>query len=139
MAAIPLPDAAEGAEMVEINTTPLIDVLLVLLIMLIVTIPVQTHAVRLDLPLVPPPAAPPPAVVTIDIGADGIILWNRQPVDNGALAARLAVAAADPGRPELHVRPHKAVAYRHVAAVLAAAQRLGVTKIGIVAGEGVEP
>jgi biopolymer transport protein ExbD len=135
-------DGDDDAEvMVEINTTPLIDVLLVLLVMLIITIPMQTHAVRLDLPSGPPPvAAVPPAVVTLDIAADGAIRWNQQFVaDRDTLEARLRAAAALTVQPELHLRPSKAVPYKAVAAVLAAAQRSGITKVGIVGGTGVDP
>lgn len=134
-------DYGDQAEAVaEINTTPLIDVLLVLLVMLIVTIPIQTHAVRLDLPSGPPPPAPPPAVVDIDIAASGAVSWNGEAVAVGeALDADLRAAAAAPVQPELHIRPNAAVPYRYVVAVLAAAQRSGVIKIGIVGGAGVDP
>ena len=121
----------------EINTTPLIDVMLVLLIMLIITIPVQTHAVKLDMPTgaVVLPAAPP-EVVRVDIDFDGTILWDGQAVpDRSALEARLAQAAARPIQPEFHVRPNKLTTYKYVAEVLSSAQRLGVTKIGIVGNE----
>ena len=120
----------------EINTTPLIDVMLVLLIMLIVTIPIQTHAVKLDMPSGPPPAAaPPPVVVSIEITAEGIVHWNQDTVADGAdLSQRLAAAASMPTQPEMHVRPDKHVAYGHVAAVLAAIQRAGLSRLGIING-----
>lgn len=124
---------------VDINTTPLIDVMLVLLIMLIITIPVQTHAVKLDMPTgAPPPtdAAPPP-VVEILIDFDGTITWNGQVVpDHQTLEYRLQNEAVKPEiQPEVHVRPNKLAKYKTVAEVLAAAQRLGVTKIGIIGNE----
>src|SRR5499427_6823244 len=95
--------------MVEMNTTPLIDVMLVLLVMLIITIPVQLHAVNMNMPVgTPPPPTKEPVVVTIDIDFDGTILWNGVPVgDRGALQAKMAEAAAQPDQPEVHVRPNK--------------------------------
>ena len=120
---------------VEINTTPLIDVMLVLLIMLIITIPVQTHAVKLDMPTgAPPPVTEvKPEVVRIDIDFDGTILWNGAVVADGqALDDRLRAVAAQDTQPEIHIRPNKLTTYKYVAQVLSAAQRLGATKIGIV-------
>jgi biopolymer transport protein ExbD len=126
---------SEPDVMVEINTTPLIDVMLVLLIMLIVTIPIQLHAVNLNMPSgTPPPAAP--QIVTIDIDFDGTVLWNGEMLpDRQALEAHLAKAAALPEQPEVHIKPNKLVQYKAVAGVLASAQRLGVTKLGIVGQE----
>ena len=122
--------------MVDMNTTPLIDVMLVLLIMLIITIPIQTHAVKLDLPAGnPPPPPAPPEVVTVDVDFDGTILWNDQVVDRQGLDARIATAAAQPVQPELHLRPNKLVTYKYVAAVMADAQRLGLTKLSLVGNE----
>jgi biopolymer transport protein ExbD len=130
--------SGDPEEMVDINTTPLIDVMLVLLIMLIITIPIQTHAVKMNMPTGnPPPTDVQPEVVRIDIDFDGTILWNGEIVaDSAALDQKLReVAAAQPQQPEVHLRPNKLVTYRTVAAVMAAAQRLGVTKIGLVGGE----
>ena len=123
--------------LVDINTTPLIDVMLVLLIMLIITIPVQLHAVKLDMPAGnPPPPAKPPAVVRIDIGADSGVRWNGEPLPTPvALESRLAAAATEADQPELHVRPDKAASYGTVASVMAAVQRNGLHKIGIVGSE----
>jgi len=122
---------------VEINTTPLIDVMLVLLIMLIITIPIQTHAVKLDMPTgTPPVVTVQPEVVNIDVDFDGTILWNSQVVaDRPALEAKLQGLAAAPTQAEVHLRPNKLVNYKYVAEVLASAQRLGVTKIGLVGAE----
>jgi biopolymer transport protein ExbD len=130
-------DAGDADVVAEINTTPLIDVMLVLLIMLIVTIPIQTHAVKLDMPSVTAakPAAPPP-VVRIDVDFDGTVLWDGQVLaDREALEARLRGVAAQPDQPELHLRPNKLATYKFVSAVLSSAQRLGVTRIGIVGNE----
>ena len=123
--------------MVDINTTPLIDVMLVLLIMLIITIPIQLHSVNLNMPAGnPPPPTKEPVVVTIDIDFDGTVLWNGEALpDRATLEAKLAEAAAIPDQPEVHIRPNKLVEYKSVAAVLASAQRLGVTKLGMVGNE----
>jgi biopolymer transport protein ExbD len=127
----------EPQVMVDINTTPLIDVMLVLLIMLIITIPVQTHAVKLDLPRADaPPVKVLPTVDEVDIDFDGTILWNGTVLPTRqALEAQLSDLAAQPDQPELHIRPDKLAGYKYVAEVLATAQRLGVQKIGIVGYE----
>ncbi len=127
--------------MMDINTTPLIDVMLVLIIMLIITIPVQLHSVNLNLPQgKPPQPALPPVVVTVDIDATGAVLWNGEAVpDRPALEAHMRAAAAQPNQPEVHLRPNKAADYGVVAMVLASAQRLGVTKLGMVGNEQFAP
>jgi biopolymer transport protein ExbD len=127
----------EPEVMIEMNTTPLIDVMLVLIIMLIITIPVQLHSVNLNMPAgTPPPPTKPPVVVTIDVDFDGTVLWNGEALaDQRALDERLVQAAAQTDQPEVHLRPNKLVAYKNVAAVMASAQRLGVTKLGIVGNE----
>ena len=123
--------------MVDINTTPLIDVMLVMLIMLIITIPIQTHAVKLNMPVgKPPPTTTQPQVVTIDVDFDGTIIWNGEQLSSRPeLEARMRAAAAMAEQPEIHLRPNKLVKYRNVAMVMASAQRLGLTKIGIVGHE----
>ena len=129
--------SSDPGVMIEINTTPLIDVLLVLLVMLIITIPIQRHEVSLDLPGAAPPSLSTPVdVVTINVDFDGTVSWNNQVVpDQAALERNLrAVAAAKP-QPEVHVRPNKLVPFKHVAAILASAHRLDVTKIGLVGNE----
>ena len=128
---------ADPDVMVDINTTPLIDVMLVLLIMLIITIPIQTHAVKLNMPVgKPPPTTTQPQVVTIDVDFDGTIIWNGEQLSSRPdLEARMRAAAAMAEQPEIHLRPNKLVKYRNVAMVMASAQRLGLTKIGIVGHE----
>jgi len=123
--------------MMEINTTPLIDVMLVLIIMLIITIPIQTHAVKLNMPVGnPPPPAKPPVVVQIDVDFDGTILWNGEILPTREeLETRLKAAASEAEQPEVHLRPNKLAQYKSVALVMASAQRLGVTKLGIVGNE----
>jgi biopolymer transport protein ExbD len=127
----------EPEVMMDINTTPLIDVMLVLLIMLIITIPIQTHAVKLNMPIAKPPATPvQPQVVTIDIDFDGTIIWNGETVTGRPdLENRMRGAAAMQDQPEIHLRPNKLVKYRNVAMVMASAQRLGLTKVGIIGHE----
>jgi biopolymer transport protein ExbD len=132
--------SAKGADpepMMEMNMTPLIDVLLVLIIMLIITIPKQNHSVNLNMPV--GPSSPPvtePVVVTIDVDFDGTILWDGQIVpDRGTLEQKLSQVAAQPEQPEVHLRPNKLVEYKYVAGVMASAQRLGVNKIGMVGNE----
>jgi biopolymer transport protein ExbD len=129
--------SGEPEVVVDINTTPLIDVMLVLLIMLIITIPVQTHAVKLDMPAGNPPPPPvPPVVVDIVVDFDGTIFWNGQVVpDKPTLEADLRQIAAQDPQPEVHLSPNKLVTYKFVALVMASAQRLGVTKIGLVGNE----
>ena len=123
--------------LVDINTTPLIDVMLVLLVMLIITIPIQLHAVNLNMPLGnPPPPLTPPEVVKIDVDPTNTVYWNGEAVPNReALEQMLMAAAAQPEQPELHLRPDKNSRYEVVAGVMASAQRLGLTKIGIVGSE----
>jgi len=129
--------SGEPEVMVDINTTPLIDVMLVLLIMLIITIPIQLHAVNLNLPAGnPPPPLTPPEVVQLDIDFDGTVVWNGEALPSrAAMEAKMQTAVAQSVQPEVHIRPNKLVAYRSVAAVMASAQRLGLTKIGIVGNE----
>ncbi|MEO8186528.1 MAG: biopolymer transporter ExbD [Burkholderiaceae bacterium] len=121
----------------DINTTPLIDVMLVLLVMLIITIPIQLHSVNLNMPIgTPPPPLEEPVVITVDVDFDGTIYWNGEILaGKPALEERLVAAAAMPVQPEVHLRPNKLAEYRDVAMVMAAAQRLGVVKLGLVGNE----
>lgn len=127
----------EDDVMVEMNTTPLIDVMLVLIIMLIITIPIQTHAVKLDMPQAnnPPAETVEPVVIKVDVDFDGTIIWNNTPVNGEQLVGYLQQAARQEPQPELHLRPNKLAKYDVVAKVLAMAQRVGVTNIGIVGNE----
>ncbi len=129
-------DSKEPGVMIDINTTPLIDVMLVLIIMLIITIPIQLHSVNLNMPAGNPPPTSPPEVVRIDVDFDGTVLWNGAAVeDRAALEAKMQAAAAQAVQPEIHLRPNKLVSYKSVAAVMASAQRLGLTKIGLIGAE----
>jgi biopolymer transport protein ExbD len=128
----------DGEVLVDINTTPLIDVMLVLLIMLIITIPIQTHAVKLNMPVPNPNQTPPtpPTVIEIAVDFDGTIGWNNEIVkDRADLETRLYRLTLMPDQPEVHLQPNKLAPYKYVAEVMAEAQRLGVTKIGIVGNE----
>jgi biopolymer transport protein ExbD len=124
---------AEAAPMMDINMTPLIDVLLVLLVMFIITIPVMTHAVKLDMPR--PTNAPQDNVLPVVINLDGTVLWNGTPVTVESLDTYFRREAANDPQPELHIRPNKRASYDVVARVLAAAQRNGLLKIGFVGNE----
>jgi biopolymer transport protein ExbD len=128
---------AEPELIVDVNTTPLIDVMLVLLVMLIITIPIQLHSVNLNMPVGnPPPPAVLPEVVKIDIDEKGVVFWQGVALaDSAELQARLREAAAQSVHPELHLRPNKLAKYGVVANVMASAQRLGLTKVGIVGNE----
>src|SRR5512137_2089929 len=122
--------------MMEMNMTPLIDVLLVLLVMFIITIPVMTHAVKLDMPRATnAPQQTTPVVINIEIDFDGTVLWNGSAVTVDDLDAYFRREAANEPQPELHIRPNKRAQYDVVARVLAAAQRNGLKKIGFVGNE----
>ena len=126
--------------MVEMNTTPLIDLMLVLIVMLIMSLPPQTHAVKLDMPVTDstPPDIPPP-VIDIVVDFDGSIYWNSELVTSSPqLQGYLRSAANAEPRPEIHLKPNKLAKYDSVAKVLATAQRLGVKNIGILGNEALE-
>jgi len=127
----------EPEVMMDVNTTPLIDVMLVLIVMLIITIPIQLHTINLDMP--PPSKTPPlkePVVHEVFIDFDGTLSWDgvAQP-GIAAVSAKLAEVAAEPDQSEVHIKPNKLVDYGAVAAVMASAQRLGVKKMGMVGNE----
>ncbi len=124
---------APGQPMAEINVTPLVDVMLVLLVIFIITAPLLARALKLDLPQADaPPAAMQPQTIQLAIDAAGSLRWNTEPVASDEFAARLAAAARQSPQPELHLAADKAVRYEHVAAVLAAAQQAGLKQIGFV-------
>ncbi len=117
----------------EINMIPLIDVMLVLLIVFIITVPVMKHSVNVDLPRASSqPSEDKPDAVRLSIDADGLYHWNETPVDDAALRERLDAAARQVPPPELHIRGDKAARYERVAQAMAAAQSAGVTRIGFV-------
>jgi biopolymer transport protein ExbD len=122
--------------MCEMNTTPLIDVMLVLLVTLILSLPVQTHAVKLDMPpppVNPPPPPPvPPEIIDLEVDFDGTIAWNGQVMDLAELDRQFRPAAVKDPQPEIHFRPDRRARYDVVAKVLATAQRNRMTKIGFV-------
>ena len=121
----------------DINTTPLIDVMLVLLIMLIITIPVQLHSINLDMPTgTPPPAIKKPTIVRIEIDARNVVHWNEKTLtDRAELDTLLQLASQQQPQPEVHIKPQGKAKYEAVAGVLASAQRNGLTKLGIVGSE----
>ena len=125
----------ENEVMVEMNTTPLIDVLLVLLVMLIITIPIQTHAVKLDMP--PPNTTPPPTppqVIDINVDFDGTVYWNNSPVSMSQLDGYFYQEGQKEigAQSEIHITANRLAKYDTVAKVMADAQRRGITKMGIV-------
>ncbi|WAC70763.1 biopolymer transporter ExbD [Roseateles sp. SL47] len=127
----------EPETMLDVNTTPLIDVMLVLLVMLIITIPIQLHSVNLDMP---PPSKntppEPPVVHEVAIDFDGTVLWDGVALaSNAALESKLSEVVAIPDQPEVHIKPNKLAEYGYVAAVMASAQRLGVKKMAMVGNE----
>ncbi len=127
----------EPEPMVEMNTTPLIDVMLVLLIMFIITIPVQLHSINMNMP--PPSQVKPPVepeVVKIDIDAQSQVYWNGELVpDRNTLIAKMQAASKQEVQPEIHIRPDKNANYATVAFVMANSQRLGLVKMGILGHE----
>jgi biopolymer transport protein ExbD len=127
----------EPEVMMEINTTPLIDVMLVLLIMLIITIPAQLHSVNLDLPVAAPLTKKvEPVVIKIEVDANNQITWNGKALaSREELQSKLQEASQREPQPELHVRSHAKAKYETTMAVMANAQRLGLKKLGIVGAE----
>jgi len=127
---------SDGEVMCDINTTPLIDVMLVLLVTLIVSLPIMTHAVKLDMPdprHPPPPQDQRPEVIDIEVDFDGTVVWNGTPVSNmDQLEGYFHTEAEKTPQPEIHMRPDRRVKYDFVAKVLAAAQRNRMKKIGFV-------
>jgi biopolymer transport protein ExbD len=119
--------------MADINVTPLVDVMLVLLVIFIITAPLLSYAIKLDLPNDPAPASEPaPATVRLSIDAAGAVYWDGDPVADAELAARMAAAAKTTTLPEIHLRADKATRYERIAFVLSTAQQAGLAKIGFV-------
>ena len=125
--------ASSSPDVAEINMIPLIDVMLVLLVIFIITAPLLTHAVKIDLPVAASaPDAPRPDTIALSIKANGSVYWNDEPVDAAAWQSQMQRAAAHTPQPEIHIRADQDVAYRHVATVMADAARAGLTKLGFV-------
>jgi biopolymer transport protein ExbD len=127
---------SSGGPMCDINTTPLIDVMLVLLVTLIISLPIMTHAVKLDMPQSNNPPPPPdkrPEVIELEIDFDGTVVWNGTVVQNvGQLEGYFREESTKEPQPEIHLRPDRRAKYDYVAKVLAAAQRNRMKKIGFV-------
>lgn len=122
--------------MMDINTTPLIDVMLVLLVMLIITIPIQLHAVNLDMPVgTPPSSATPPPKLQIDIDDRSVVHWQGVPVSASELDDKMSLVSAMTPQPEVHLRPHKDCQYTVFANVLATSKRKGLTKMAVIGHE----
>jgi biopolymer transport protein ExbD len=117
----------------EINMTPMVDVMLVLLIIFIITVPVMKHAVNIDLPQASNvPQVAKPETVRLSVDAAGDYYWNENKVTDAALQLQLKAAATQNPQPELHIRGDKAVRYERVATAMAAAQQAGIKKIGFI-------
>ncbi|CAN5585229.1 biopolymer transporter ExbD [soil metagenome] len=117
----------------EINMTPLVDVMLVLLIIFIITVPVMKHSVNIDLPRATnQPQDAKPETIRLSVDADGSYFWNETKVDDATMERQLQAASKQNPQPELHIRGDKAVRYERVAQAMAAAQRAGVHKIGFI-------
>ena len=127
-----VPPKGDFAPIATINTTPLVDVMLVLLIMFIMIIPVVSHKVPIDLPGGPPPPGVPPPIHRLDIDAAGALRWDGAAIPPASLPARLRAFAADPARPVLHLDTDGEARYERVDQVLAQIRRAGVTRMGFV-------
>src|SRR5450830_1431514 len=128
--------SGEPEVMMEINTTPLIDVMLVLLVMLIITIPIQLHSVNLEMPVGTPPTNNiKPEKVQIDIDGKSVVYWQGLPVTAAELEADMKQVSLQPTQPEVHIRPNKDSQYAVFANVLSSSKRLGLTKIAVIGAE----
>jgi biopolymer transport protein ExbD len=126
-------DNSHQAPMAEINVTPMVDVMLVLLVIFIITAPLFTHAVKLELPTASSAPAPEkPESITLSINAEGKLFWNNAAVSLDELGTRFATAAQKKPQPELQLRADKSTRYEVIAQVMSAAQTNGMTKIGFV-------
>ena len=127
--------SAEGQSFTDINMTPLIDVMLVLLIIFIISLPPVTHAVKIDNPLPPPPnqvPPPPPVVINLGIDFDGTLSWNGTAVDRATMQGYITQEASNDPQPEVHIQVDKFAKYEKVAQTLADLQSRGLKKIGFV-------
>ncbi len=128
--------SGEPEMMMEINTTPLIDVMLVLLVMLIITIPIQLHSVNLEMPVGTPPAnLVKPEKVQIDIDDKSVVYWQGLPVSAAELDQKMKAIGPQEPQPEVHIRPNKDSQYAVFANVLSSSKRLGLTKIAVIGAE----
>ena len=132
----PASSSDEPEVMMDINTTPLIDVMLVLLVMLIITIPIQLHSVNLAMPVgVPPTNQVKPDIIQIDIDASSRVYWQGAVVTGQELDAKMAAIAQQSSQSEVHIRPNKDAGYAVFANVLASSKRLGLNKIAVIGAE----
>jgi biopolymer transport protein ExbD len=130
----------DNAPLAEINMVPLIDVMLVLLVIFLVTAPMLTHAVKVDLPrAVSAPNLVKPETAQLSIDAAGRIFWNDQALDRAALGLKLAAAAAQQPQPELHIRAERTTPYEKVAQLMSEAARVGLSRIGFVTDPATQP
>ncbi len=128
--------SGEPEVLMDINTTPLIDVMLVLLVMLIITIPIQLHAVNLDMPVGAPPSNNiKPEKIQIDIDENSVVYWQGEAVTAEILDANMATIALQATQPEVHIRPNKASKYAVFANVLSTSKRKGLTKMAVIGSE----
>ena len=128
--------AGDPEVMMDINTTPLIDVMLVLLVMLIITIPIQLHAVNLDMPVgTPPSSSIKPEKIQIDIDENSVVYWQGQPVSAAELEEKMGSIGQLASQPEVHIRPNKASQYAVFANVLSTSKRTGLTKMAVIGSE----
>ena len=127
--------SGEPEVMMDINTTPLIDVMLVLLVMLIITIPIQLHAVNMEMPLPSPPPPVKPAEVTINIDPASVVYWQGLPVSLVELDQKMHETAAMANQPVIKIRPDKNSQYAVFANVLSSTKRIGLTKIAVLGSE----
>lgn len=129
-------DSGDPELMMDINTTPLIDVMLVLLVMLIITIPIQLHAVDMEMPVGPAPAnLIHPEKIQIDIDAQSIVYWQGMPVSANQLDEKMIGVGKLPVQPELHIRPDRSSSYASFTHVLASSRRQGLNKVAIIGNE----
>lgn len=128
-----LNSGARSQDMAEINMIPLIDVMLVLLVIFIITAPLLTHAIKVDLPQASSTPSPlKPETINLSIKADGAVFWNADPVDTAAWRTRMDAAAQQTPQPEIHIRADGELAYKHVIRVMSDATQAGLTRIGFV-------